>query len=99
MKLTESMQALAYAGVGSGLGAVLAAVISSRSGRSQVRAQAADLLTEAAERVSHMNQSLDKENRMLRYDISQIIRAVDDFANKKIDLAELQAICDKARFD
>lgn len=87
---SEALQALAYAGVGSGAGAVVAAIISARSGKGAARAEAADLLTEAAERVSHMNQELDKENRHLRHELSEITHAIQCFLDKEIDERELR---------
>jgi hypothetical protein len=92
MKASETVQALAYAGVGSGLGAVVAAVISARSSRGAARAMAADLLVEAAERVSRLNRNLDEENRKLRGELEDITDAVDDFLAGRMDGDELRRI-------
>jgi len=92
MKAGDAVQALAYAGVGSGLGAVVAAVIAARSGRGSARAAAADLLTEAAERVSRMNLQLDSDNRKLRRDLDRVTEGIDRFLNKEITSAELRRL-------
>lgn len=94
----DALQALAYAGVGSGTGAIIAAVIAARSGKGPARAEAADLLVEAAERVSRMNQDLDKDNRKLRHEITVIVQAVDDFIAKKITEDELFTIVENTRY-
>lgn len=52
---------LAGLGIGTGAGAVLTAVINTRSQRGKSRAEAADLLVSAAERVGKLNASLDDE--------------------------------------
>lgn len=98
MEVSDAVYALAYAGVGSGLGTIIAAVVSARSQRGPARAQAADLLTEAAERVSNMNHSLDRENRHLRRDLEDLSDAVCDYLDGTLGEDELRAVLRHARF-
>lgn len=78
---SEVISALAYAGVGAGLGTVGAAAIASRSGKAQSRAEATSLLTNSAvgfsERVSAHNIELTKENREAREALINITDAMD----------------------
>ena len=79
--LGGAVSALAYAGIGAGLGTVGAAVISSRSGKGESRAHAADLLTNAAgelmDRLSASNKEADETNRNLRTTLQSVTDVLD----------------------
>lgn len=66
MQADDITKILAGLGMGTGTGAVITAIINSRSNRGKARADAADLLVGAAERIGKFNESLDSENRELR---------------------------------
>ena len=71
-------------GLGSGLGAIVTSVIAARSGKGKARADAADLLIGAAERVGKMNAALDEENRRLRVALDTALNTVLKFAEGRI---------------
>lgn len=66
MQVDDVTKILAGLGMGTGTGAIVTAIINSRSNRGKARADAADLLVGAAERIGKFNESLDIENRELR---------------------------------
>lgn len=76
MTAGELLAALAYAGVGAGLGSIGAAAITSRSGKGESRAHAADLITNAAgslaDRLDRMNAHLEVENLQMRKAIAAL---------------------------
>ena len=75
------LAALAYAGVGAGLGTIGASFIAARSSRGESRAHAAEILSNAAgglaDRMSKLNERLDKDNRELRDALSSLIEVID----------------------
>lgn len=75
------LTALSYAGIGAGLGTVGASFIAARSSRGESRAHAAELLSNAAgglaDRLSTLNEKLDKDNRELREALSSLIQMLD----------------------
>ena len=99
VKPSDAIQALAYAGVGSGVGAIIAAFISAHSKKGSARAEAADLLTEAAERVARVNIQLDNEVRKLRGDLELVAEAIDKFLGREITSSELRKIARRMRFE
>lgn len=68
-------------GVGGGIGALIAALFSAKTQKGKARAEAADLLVEAAERVGRMNASLDKENKRLRMSLDSALGLVMDYVD------------------
>ena len=99
MEVSDAVNALAYAGVGSGLGTIIAAVVAARSRHGEARAQAADLITEAAERISNMNRALDRENRSLRKDLEDLADSIDGFLDGTITETDLRAVLRHVKFD
>ncbi len=75
------LAALAYAGVGAGVGTIGASIVTARSGRGESRAHAAELLSNAAgglaDRLSTLNEKLDKDNRELRDAVGSLIEVID----------------------
>lgn len=73
--------ALVTGGAGVSLGAIGTAVVQAFSGKNQNRAQAADLVADAAgnlaDRLSKLNEKLDGENRQLRNAILLLTDQVD----------------------
>lgn len=80
--LGEVLAAVGYAGVGAGLGSIGAAAIASRSGKSEARAHAADLITNAAgslaDRLDRMNTLLEEENVQMRLAINSLADVMDE---------------------
>lgn len=79
------------AGVGSGLGAgaVLVAIINTRSAKGKSRAEAADLLVGAAERVGKMNESLNTQISTLKAKQDAIHIAMFQYLSEEISKDEL----------
>lgn len=82
MTLGEVLAAVAYVGAGAGVGSIGAAVVTSRSGRGEARAHAADLITNAAGRLAvrqqEMIESFEEENRHLRRSVTLLADAFDE---------------------
>lgn len=66
MQADDITKILAGLGMGTGTGAVITAIINSRSNRGKARADAADLLVGAAERIATFQGNVEAENRELR---------------------------------
>ena len=75
-------------GLGAGAGAVLTALINTRSNRGKSRAEAADLLVGAAERVGRINAELDAELRALRATLAALRSLTMDFLEERITREE-----------
>lgn len=82
MTVGDVLTAIAYAGVGAGAGSIGAAVVTSRSGKAEARAHAADLIANAAgalaDRLERMNTTLEAENRQLRHAVGCLTDAIDE---------------------
>lgn len=82
----ETLAALSYAGAGAAVGSIGAALISSRSGKAEARAHAADLITNAAgalaDRLATLNAKLDHDNSELRKSISMLSAVIDEMIPK-----------------
>lgn len=89
MQADDIARILAGLGVGTGAGAVLTAVINSMSSRGKSRAEAADLLVGAAERVGKLNADLDSEVRDLKAKIDEIQLAMFLYLGEEISREEL----------
>ena len=79
MDVDDVTKILAGLGLGTGAGAVLTAIINTRSARGKSRAEAADLLVGAAERVGLMNNQLHEEIAELRCKQDAIHLVMVDF--------------------
>lgn len=84
MQLEEATKLLAGLGLGTGTGAVITALINSHSSKGKARAEAADLLVTAAERVGKFNKELDRENKKLRRDVTHLQLLILQFLEKEI---------------
>lgn len=75
------LAALAYAGIGAGVGSIGAALITAKSGKTEARAHAADLLSEAAgglaDRLAKNNAELDGNNKELKRKVAALTDAID----------------------
>ena len=91
MNAEDIIKAISALGVGSGLGAIITSVLAARSTKGKSRAEAADLLVGAAERVGKMNASLDEEVRELRANTDAIFLAMFDYLGENITREELLA--------
>lgn len=89
MKVQDVTEAITALGLGSGIGAIVTSLIASRSGKGKARAEAADLLVNAAERVGKMNEGLDADVRRLRGMTDDLNRAMYDYLDDAITKQEL----------
>lgn len=89
MQADEVAKILAGLGIGTGAGAVLTAIINSLSARGKSRAEAADLLVGAAERVGKLNADLDQELRDTKAMVDQIEALVIQHMNNQMTIDEL----------
>ena len=97
--------ALSYAGVGAAVGSIGAAVVNSRSGKSEARAHAADLITDAAgalaDKQATVIERLEKRTDKQAKAIIALTTVVDELlASVQIAAAErvkLQKVVDAAR--
>lgn len=99
MNTSDFLDLLAALGLGSGLGSVLTAVITSRTGRGKARAEAADLLIGAAERVGKMNEALAVEVDYLRGQLDDVHAVVLDFLTGETDREHLAELLRKRKRD
>jgi hypothetical protein len=81
MSIGSIVTTLVTGGAGVSLGAIGTAVVQAVSGKNQSRAQAADLVADAAgnlaDRLSKLNEKLDGENRQMRNAILLLTDQVD----------------------
>ena len=81
MSTGTTVTALAYAGVGAGVGTIGASIISSRSGKGESRAHAAEMISAAAggltDRMGRLNDKLDTDNRDLRLAVRSLTDVID----------------------
>jgi len=90
MNIDEFIKILGGLGLGAGAAAVLTALINTRSNRGKSRAEAADLLIGAAERVGKLNADLDSELRNARARLDRIEVLVIQYLANQITRQELQ---------
>lgn len=89
MTADDVIKIVAALGVGSGTSAILTAIVASRSQKGKSRAEAADLLIGAAERVGQMNADLDGEIRWLKSSVDEIHTAMFEYLGENITREEL----------
>jgi len=88
MSADELAKIVGGLGLGAGAGAVLTALINTRSNKGKSRAEAADLLVGAAERVGRINAELDQELRALRAALDDIRALLVEYLNDRISRQE-----------
>jgi len=84
-------------GLGAGAGAVLTALINTLTNKGKSKAEAADLLVGAAERVGKMNAELDGEVRELKQAMDGIQIAMLKYLSEEISQEELLNIVKELR--
>ena len=89
MQANEFTKILAGLGLGTGTGAVLTAIINTRSSRGKSRAEAADLLVGAAERVGKMNEELHDQITELKARQDSIHAFIYEYLSNNISQEEL----------
>ena len=89
MQADEIAKILAGLGIGTGAGAAVTAIINSLSARGKSRAEAADLLVGAAERVGKLNADLDEELRDTKARLDRIQVAMIEYLGEQITREEL----------
>ena len=81
MSFSEVLSSLAYAGIGAAVGSIGAAFVSTRAGKNESRAHAADMLANGyggfADRLEKSNEKLDKDNKELRASVVALTVVVD----------------------
>lgn len=92
MQADDIAKVLGTLGLGTAGGAALTAWINAQSSRGKSRAEAADLLVGAAERVGKMNQDMDSEIRKLRNHLDTIKIAMLHYLAEDISREELLGI-------
>lgn len=92
MRVDEIIQGITGLGLGSGLGAIITAVIAARSNRGRARAEAVDLITASAERVVKLNEPLVEEVRTLRAAVDDAYWGVVKYLDGEISRDELLAL-------
>ena len=88
MKMDEFIKILGGLGIGAGAAAVLTALINTRSNRGKSRAEAADLLVSAAERVGRINAEMDDEMRAMRSLIFEMQNLLAEFSSERMTRQE-----------
>ena len=93
----DIVAALAYAGVGTAVGSVGAAIVSSRTGRGEARAHAVDMISDAAANLADRQavtiNRLSLENEKLRRAVITLADVIDDVLPKlNLTDAELAAL-------
>lgn len=88
MSVDELVKIMGGLGLGASAGAILTALINTRSNKSKSRAEAADLLVGAAERVGRINAEMDVEMRTLRTLLIDAQCLLETYTNNQISRQE-----------
>jgi len=97
MQVDDVVKLLTGLGLGTGTGAALTAIINSQTQKGKSRAEAADLLIGAAERVGKMNADLDDEVHRLKGDMDSIQLALMEYLAERLTREELLNIVKELR--
>lgn len=89
MPADEIAKILGGLGFGAGTAAILTAIINSQTNKGKSRAEAADLLVDAAARVGQLNKELDAEVRQLKVTIDHIQLAMLQYLGEEISREDL----------
>lgn len=89
MEIDDLVKILGGLGLGAGGASVLSALINSYSSRGKSRAEAADLLVQAAERVGVINKELDDELREVKKNLNEVFIAMFEYLGEEITREEL----------
>ena len=89
MTTDDIIKAISALGIGSGIGALITSILTTASNKGKSRAEAADLLVGAAERVGKMNADLDGEVRDLKQRLDNIQLAMLRYLGEEISREEL----------
>lgn len=89
MQSDELIKLVAALGGGASISAIITALIAARSQKGKSRAEAADLLIGAAERVGKMNAQQDEEIQKLKIKLDAVQYTVFQFLAGDIDRIEL----------
>ena len=103
--ISSAVTALAYAGVGAGVGSIGASIISTRAGKGEARAHAANLISEAAsnlaERQAETIDRLSLQNEKMRKSIIMLSDVLDEVIPtlplSKIEAAKLRKATNAAK--
>lgn len=91
----EIIKAVSALGIGTSIGAVVTAVVNTRASKGKSRAEAADLLIGAAERVGKINADQDVEIRRLKRILDDMHVLILDHLDGRVDKAAFAAALKK----
>lgn len=97
MQINEIVDGITALGLGSGMGALLTAVITSRAQKGKARAEAADLIMNAAERVGKMNADMSEEIRQLRTEVEELNAAIMNYLSGSVSRDQLLEVLKQTR--
>ena len=89
MEVDDLVKILGGLGLGAGSASILSALINSYSSKGKSRAEAADLLVQAAERVGVLNKELDVELREVKRNLNDVFLAMFQYLSEEITREEL----------
>ena len=89
MATDDIVKLLGGLGLSAGAGAILSALITSYSGKGKSRAEAADLLVAAAERVGLLNKEMDVELRELKKTLDEVFILMFQYLAEEITKDDL----------
>lgn len=89
MATDDLVKILGGLGLSAGAGAIVSALITSYSGKGKARAEAADLLVSAAERVGLLNKEMDAELREVKQLLDEVFILLFRYLAEEISKEEL----------
>lgn len=89
MRVDDFIQILGGLGFGAGAGAVITAVINSQTNKGKSRAEAADILVGAAERIGNLNKEMDRELKQLKKSLDSVFIIIHKYDAEEITKEEL----------
>ena len=89
MQADDVTKILGGLGFGAGAGAVITAIINSQTNKGKSRAEAADILVGAAERIGNLNKEMDKELKQLKKSLDSVFTIILKYDAEEITKEEL----------
>ena len=89
MQADDVTKILGGLGFGAGAGAVITAIINSQTNKGKSRAEAADILVGAAERIGNLNKEMDKELKQLKKYLDSVFTIIHKYDAEEITKEEL----------
>jgi len=89
MQADDITKILGGLGFGAGAGAVVTAIINSQTNKGKSRAEAADILVGAAERIGNLNKEMDRELKQLKKSLDSVFIIIHKYEAEEITKEEL----------